>query len=552
MAKVYSYIRFSDAKQAEGASSDRQKAYAERWAADHNLQLDTELTMRDEGLSAYHQKHVRKGALGVFLQAVEDGKVPTGSVLVVEGLDRLSRAEPLAAQGQLASIIHAGISVVTASDGKVYSRERLKANPMDLVYSLLVMIRAHEESDTKSKRVRDAIRRQCKGWQEGTYRGLVRLGNTPRWLEVVGGKWTLIEERAAAIRVAVELFMRGFGASKIASELHERGLAPSGHTPNSGHITRILSNPAIVGEKHIELDGESFVLQGYYPEVLNREAWDSLQEQVLLRGRKNVKGDIPSVLTGFGVTHCGYCGQPMKAQTMLKHRREDGSIPDAQRRLQCVSVNSGGGCTVKGSYSIAPIERAIINYCSDMMNLRSLYTGDETTVPRAQLAKARADLASIETKLERLTTAMLEEDGAIPATFMKRARELEDQKTHAVARVGEAERALNETARANIDGAHEEWGQLAKAVEAMDYDARMRARQLVSDTFERIVVFGKGLPAGTLPRGCSDVVLVARGGTGRIIQVDKTGRWTRNKDYGSMAMVPQPELLRAAPPLLRR
>lgn len=29
---------------------------------------------------------------------------------------------------------------------------RIKAQPMDLVYSLLVMIRAHEESDTKSKR----------------------------------------------------------------------------------------------------------------------------------------------------------------------------------------------------------------------------------------------------------------------------------------------------------------------------------------------------------------------------------------------------------------
>ena len=74
-------------------------------------------------------------------------------------------------------IVNAGISVVTASDGKVYSRERLKANPMDLVYSLLVMIRAHEESDTKSKRVSAAIVKQCKNWQAGTWRGKLRNGN---------------------------------------------------------------------------------------------------------------------------------------------------------------------------------------------------------------------------------------------------------------------------------------------------------------------------------------------------------------------------------------
>ena len=56
--------------------------------------------MRDEGLSAFHQKHVTKGALGTFLAAVEAGKVPPGSVLIVEALDRLSRANPMDAQAQ--------------------------------------------------------------------------------------------------------------------------------------------------------------------------------------------------------------------------------------------------------------------------------------------------------------------------------------------------------------------------------------------------------------------------------------------------------------------
>ena len=56
--KVYSYMRFSDARQSTGASSARQGAYAEKWARENGLQLDVELSMRDEGLSAYHQAHV--------------------------------------------------------------------------------------------------------------------------------------------------------------------------------------------------------------------------------------------------------------------------------------------------------------------------------------------------------------------------------------------------------------------------------------------------------------------------------------------------------------
>lgn len=115
------------------------------------MELDTSLSLLDQGLSAYHQRHVV--ALGVSLRAVEDSQVPAGSVLIVEGLDRLSRAEPPQAPAQL---VNAGITVVTVSDGREYNSERLKAQPMDLVYSLLVMVRTHEESDTKSKRVKAA------------------------------------------------------------------------------------------------------------------------------------------------------------------------------------------------------------------------------------------------------------------------------------------------------------------------------------------------------------------------------------------------------------
>jgi DNA invertase Pin-like site-specific DNA recombinase len=522
-AKVYSYMRFSDARQAGGASSERQGAYAAAWAKEHSLLLDETLSMRDEGLSAFHQRHVKKGALGVFLKAVEDGQVPMGSFLVVEGLDRLSRAEPIQAQAQLTSIISAGISVVTASDGKVYSRDRLKANPMDLVYSLLVMIRAHEESDTKSKRVRDAIRRQCQGWISGTYRGLVRYGKTPGWLRVVDGKWELIPERAEAVRAAVDMFRRGLGTGHIAKTLHSTGLSISASVPSSGHLVRLLASPALKGEKHLVLEPDTFVLEAYYPRVIDADVWTELQQLVGLRSRSHVKGEIPSLLTGFGVTVCGYCGAPMKSQTMANKRRADGTLADGHRRLQCVRINSGERCAVKGSCSAAPIERALIRYCSDMVNLQSLYAGDRGALPRSELAAATARLRDIETKLDRVTEALLESADEAPATFVRRARELERDREAAQKEVRAAERTLAEAARADLTGADERWKALIEGVEALDYEARMRARQLVGDTFERIVVYHSGMRERGSGKQPVDIIMQAKGGTARQLRIVGTG-----------------------------
>jgi hypothetical protein len=50
--RAYSYIRFSTPEQAKGDSLQRQTDAARAWAARHGLELDEELTFRDEGVSA--------------------------------------------------------------------------------------------------------------------------------------------------------------------------------------------------------------------------------------------------------------------------------------------------------------------------------------------------------------------------------------------------------------------------------------------------------------------------------------------------------------------
>lgn len=90
-----SYARFSSARQVEGNSLRRQIENAEKYAAENGLIIDRSLSFTDLGISAYDRSNISKGALGLFLRAVEDGKVPIGATLIIESFDRLSRATPI-------------------------------------------------------------------------------------------------------------------------------------------------------------------------------------------------------------------------------------------------------------------------------------------------------------------------------------------------------------------------------------------------------------------------------------------------------------------------
>lgn len=520
--KVYSYLRFSDARQATGHSAERQLEYARKWADEHGMELDSSLSLRDEGLSAYHQKHIKSGALGAFLAAIDEGKIAPGSILIVEGLDRLSRAEPIQAQAQLAQIINAGITVVTVTDGREYNREGLKAQPMDLVYSLLVMIRAHEESDTKSKRVKAAIRKQCQRWIEGSYRGVIRNGKDPAWVRWTGERFELEPLRAEGVRQVIRLWVAGHGFSSMILKLKNEGSDLSHLPKNPISLYKALRNPALIGIKTLDVDGETFTLEGYYPPLIEQTEWDEIQIAASRRHRAKGKGTITSIITGLNLATCGYCGRAMMAQNLTNRpKKQDGTPQDGHRRINC----SGGParCDVSSSASAAPIERALLTYCSDQINLDRLTQGDTDASRQANsaLASIRRQIADAERKVEKLTDAMLADDsGETPAVFVRRVRELEEslvllRKDEQRAEVEASKLSTQMPTRAKA------WKELAEAALALDDDARMKVRQLVADTFERLVIYNSGITPGETRTSPIDMLLVAKGGTPRMIRINR-------------------------------
>jgi DNA invertase Pin-like site-specific DNA recombinase len=149
MSKVFSYIRFSSAKQSAGDSYARQVRAAKAFCDEHSLEMadPRDYLFFDSGRSAYKGKHLDDtGELARFLSYVEDGTIPAGSYLVVESLDRLSREKVKEALPRFLDLLAKGINVYTSTDRRLYTKDY---DVTDLIISIISMARAYEESAVK-------------------------------------------------------------------------------------------------------------------------------------------------------------------------------------------------------------------------------------------------------------------------------------------------------------------------------------------------------------------------------------------------------------------
>jgi DNA invertase Pin-like site-specific DNA recombinase len=226
-SKAYSYLRFSTPEQMRGDSFRRQSTMAQQWAARNDVELDEKLNFQDLGVSAFKGANAATGMLGEFLAAVRVGMIDQGSFLLIENLDRLSRDAARKAMRLLEDICELGISVVTLSDGKVYTDENLSSDPISFMMAFMVMIRANEESATKSRRLGQAWKEKRRKAEEGS---VPMTAVAPAWLELdrAQGSYSVLEHRATVVRRIFSMTLDGSGQHQIADTFNREGLATFG------------------------------------------------------------------------------------------------------------------------------------------------------------------------------------------------------------------------------------------------------------------------------------------------------------------------------------
>ncbi|MBK3404163.1 recombinase family protein [Methylorubrum populi] len=421
MPVAHSYIRMSRPEQMRGDSLRRQTENARAWASKRGITIDE--TLRDIGVSAYRGKNRTSGALAAYLKMVEDGRVARGSYLIVESLDRLSREAVLETMPRFIDLINAGIVIVTLMDEQEYSKERLTADWTPLILSIAIMARAHEESQTKAKRI-------LASWDKKIAAASEKLvtRRVPAWIEVTDGKMILVPKRAETVRRIFRETAAGSGRRAVVKRLNADKV-PSFQGKDGwqeSYVAKLMANRAVMGEFQAYRRDASGVRQpvgdpveDYFPAVVTAAEFHAAR--LAVRSRTAAPGRRGEDVTNLflGLAKCAACGATMRLEN--KGPRSAG-----HRYLFCSKAARQAGCTNDRRWSVTEIEPKVLSALRNA-DLKGFGREDDAGLDAAAAALT-ADLDDARVRRERLLA--LVEDGDVAAVqrykdLGKRVAELE-------------------------------------------------------------------------------------------------------------------------------
>ena len=371
MRKAYSYVRMSTKKQILGSSLKRQMDKSKEYAEGNNLELIEDF--QDIGVSAYDGSNANSGALSIFLDLLENNKIENNSVLLVESLDRLSRANITKALTQFLNIINKGVEIVTLIDNQSYTKEKIDQNSTSLFLSLAIMMRANDESETKSKRIK-------KAWEFKRANSHLKVVTklAPSWMKYSEEKnaFELITDRAEAIKIIFQLCTTTFGLYSITKYLNEQKVPVFGKSDfwNRSYVKKILTNRAVIGEyQPCKMENGKRMPSGepvlnYYPKVIDEDLFYLAQASIDGRTSKHNgrKGNTNTNLF-TGLMYCNNCGTKMS----VKNR---GELPKGGKRFICQSKIMGAGCTSQ-EWKLEDVEYSIFKHLREI-NFKELIRND--------------------------------------------------------------------------------------------------------------------------------------------------------------------------------
>lgn len=474
---AYSYVRFSTPEQAHGESFRRQIEAARTYAAKHGLVLDE--SFRDEGISAFKGKHRdERAALGAFLKRVETGDVAKGSYLLVESLDRLSREEVVDALELFLGLTRNGIIIVTLTDQRVYSRASLRADQTQLIISIVVMSRAHEESALKSKRVSDA-------WAAKRQRAAddkqAMTARCPGWLELVGGpksgEYREIPKRVEIVQKMFADTIAGLGRRSIQAKLNADEVPTWGTGKKKGqywhdsYIAKILSNPATFGRyvPRGKLAGGSDAtaeapIDDYFPAIIDQETYWAAQAASKARGfGKGTPGRRKNLLSGL--VRCEACNSNLVFI--------DKMVRGGGHKLRCGRAHASAGCDHRTMYDYKTVEYAVVFGLGQRRKALIDAANDRQSQAQAVLSAAQARREGIERQLDNLIQLVQASGGG--SRLGKQVQALEAELEAAETDIVQLDRAFRQSRPADIDEAAAGLRAVYESLNADPHDLAIRA-----------------------------------------------------------------------------
>ena len=487
---AYSYIRFSSKKQADGASLERQLAGTKKYCEENNLILNESLTFRDLGVSAFKGDNRERG-LGDLLQACDDGLIPRGSALVVEALDRLSRQRPRVVSTLLGRLLDDyGLEVHLTGIKKVLYPESASAaeEGMDLLYVTMLAIRASEEQETKSDRLKHAFGRKRNLVAKGE--GLLETheNKLPWWVvfNEETGKLESPKERAETVIRIFEWAADKKTSPEIARKLDAMGTPtwrPRAPRWSPSRIRHMVLSPTAEGvlesTTRSKALGHDFRVEGYYPVLVDADLANRARVELSKNSRYGRKGNtMPTsdksarpinLLRGllrYGENPARYdCRQNGSSGGWIGYYY--GYDPGARRNLGVVSAKT--------------LEPTLLACLKELTTDMLKPEVEEVDPAVAALAHAKRRLEDTEKSMERILSAI--ERGGELDSLLKRLSALEQETTNHKNQVELLERKVRST---QVVGTGE--AELKELKSLLDADlGDNKVRQRIAQALRRVV-----------------------------------------------------------------
>lgn len=403
MKKAYSYQRFSSMKQRDGDSIKRQHEAAMSFCKQFSLFLVE--TFRDEGLSGFHGMNFsHESALSKFLQLVDNGTVAKGSVLIVENMDRLSRQSILPCLSKFIEIINKDIGIGVVSHNKVFDKNSITQNPMELMFVLVEFSRAGSESQAKSTRLKSVITSKIERALKGEK--VWFAVQKPSWVVgVKNGQWILDEEKMKLVKEIFSRYLAGHSCTRIANDLNEFKTPTLRNFKNgiwtNSTVRELLRNKNVVG--WMGINGTE--IENYFPQIITDKQFQLVQVKLDFNAKRRGGSKYGLVRNLFrGIIYCSECGDTVETK-FGTFKLVNGQISHYAHYI-CRGVKYHNGCKNKGRISVSELEKRVFVH---ILNLSEL-TNKPTVTADEVLETLENKLAKVQMTIDRLVGLLDDEN----------------------------------------------------------------------------------------------------------------------------------------------
>jgi site-specific DNA recombinase len=423
--RVGLYVRVSTDEQSKdgysvGAQSKKLQQYAEFSDWDAKLYVD----------DGYSAKDLKRPQINTLLQDMRDGRINT---IVIHKLDRLTRS---------VKNLHEMLELFERCNCKLISLTESLDTSSASGRFFITMLGAIAQWERETIGERTVV-----GLKEAA-RNKKLIGGVPVGYTKVGDKRVIDEPNAQIIRRIFEKYNSGIGAEAIAIELQKNPATSTLRNWETTRIVKILRNRNYLGESKIKFkDGEEYKILNAYPQIIDRELFDSVQKILARRSELHPRQKSDKTKRIFsGLLRCT-CGAAINGShsSGLRYRCSDVATTKCARK----------------TFTEAELEEQFVKVMSSM--LRGLNTSD----PSEFATERGADKIKLQRELDKIKGVKLknhtafENDLITLGDYKKRIYELKEREAELLNLLGQ-EQQLPRAVAMDIQDFESLWNKLER------------------------------------------------------------------------------------------